>query len=81
MPSVSGSSGRAQDRRIVLYPIRDCPPAASPEFARTLGSLLGATFLEGNRFSRLRNGDEIFPAMLAAIAEARHTICFETFIY
>jgi len=73
--------GRAQDRRIVLHPIRACPAADSPEFARTLGSLLGATFLAGNRLRRLRNGDEIFPAMLAAIAEARHTICFETFIY
>lgn len=72
---------RAQDRRIVLQPIRDCPPADSPEFARTLGSLLGASFLGGNRLRRLRNGDEIFPAMLAAIAEARRTICFETFIY
>lgn len=72
---------RAQDRRIVLHPIRDCPPAGSPEFTRTLGSLLGAAFVGGNRLRRLRNGDEIFPAMLAAVKEARRAICFETFIY
>ncbi len=36
---------------------------------------------EGNRISILRNGDEIFPDMLDAIAGARHTIDFLTFVY
>jgi cardiolipin synthase len=72
---------RVQDRRIVSHPVRDCPPAGSDEFARTVGALLGAAFVGGNRVRRLRNGDEIFPAMLGAIADARRTICFETFVY
>jgi cardiolipin synthase len=72
---------RVQDRRIVSHPVRDCPPAGSAEFARTAGSLLGAAFVGGNRVLRLRDGDEIFPAMLAAIAHARRAICFETFVY
>lgn len=35
----------------------------------------------GNDLSLLRNGEEIFPAMLDAIRGARRTICFETYIY
>jgi cardiolipin synthase len=35
----------------------------------------------GNVIRRLHNGDEIFPAMLAAIETARTSICFETYIY
>ena len=36
---------------------------------------------DGNRVDDLENGDEIFPAMLAAIRGARETITFETYIY
>jgi cardiolipin synthase len=51
------------------------------EFRRSLGSLLGPQLLEGNRVEVLLNGDRIFPAMLEAIAGAKTTITFETFIY
>lgn len=54
---------------------------ADPEFARSMGTLLGPAILGGNRVEVLRNGEEIFPAMLAAIRAARRTITFETFIY
>jgi cardiolipin synthase len=53
----------------------------SPEFARTMARLLGPDLLAGNRVKALQNGDEIFPAMLAAIRGAKHTIVFETYIY
>ena len=52
-----------------------------PRFAHELGVLLGPQFLPGNRQRVLLNGDEIFPAMLAAIRSARSTITFETYIY
>jgi len=52
-----------------------------PQFRRSMGVLLGPPILEGNRFEVLRNGDEIFPPMLAAIASAQKTITFETYIY
>ena len=52
-----------------------------PEFSRTMASLLGPDLLPGNRITPLQNGDEIFPAMLAAIRGAQHTIVFETYIY
>lgn len=55
--------------------------AADPAFARAMGVLLGPAILPGNRFEALLNGDRIFPAMLAAIREAKKTITFESFIY
>jgi cardiolipin synthase len=52
-----------------------------PRFRHELGVMLGPQFLAGNRARVLRNGDEIFPAMLAAIRSAQTTITFETYIY
>jgi cardiolipin synthase len=48
---------------------------------RTLEGVLGVPATEGNQVDVLRNGDEIFPAMLDAIAGAEHTIDFLTFVY
>ncbi len=64
------------ERRIErLYSLDD------PRFRHELGVLLGPGFVAGNRHRALQNGDEIFPAMLAAIRAARTTITFETYIY
>jgi cardiolipin synthase len=71
------SSGREGVRQR----IRSEYPASSPQFVRTMSHLLGPSILEGNRITALHNGDRIFPAMLEAIASARRTITFETFIY
>jgi cardiolipin synthase len=46
-----------------------------------MGSMLSGGFVAGNRIQPLNNGDEIFPAMLAAIRGARRSINFETFIF
>lgn len=51
------------------------------QFRRTMGALLAAPILPGNTVEHLANSDEIFPAMLAAIAAAERTVCFETFVY
>jgi cardiolipin synthase len=48
---------------------------------RTLEGVIGVPATEGNRVDVLRNGVEIFPAMLAAIEQAEHTIDFLTFVY
>jgi cardiolipin synthase len=53
----------------------------SPLFVRELGALLGPPIVGGNRIENLENGDQIFPAMLAAIKGAQRTITMETFIY
>jgi cardiolipin synthase len=64
------------ERRIVrLY------AADSPQFRRSMGVLLGPAILPGNRMKVLRNGDEIFPAMLDAIRGARKSVTLATFIY
>ncbi len=44
-------------------------------------SVLGHAFVDGNRIEVLRNGNEIFPAMLEAIERAERTIDFVTFVY
>jgi cardiolipin synthase len=48
---------------------------------RVLEGVIGVPATEGNQFDVLRNGDEIFPAMLEAIDSAEHTIDFLTFVY
>ncbi|HET9600341.1 MAG TPA: phospholipase D-like domain-containing protein [Acidimicrobiales bacterium] len=48
---------------------------------RTLEGVLGVPATEGNAITVLRNGDEIFPAMLDAIDRAQHTLDFLTFVY
>lgn len=52
-----------------------------PIFERVIGSLMGPPILDGNRVTPLRNGDEIFPAMLHAIRSAQRTITFENFLW
>ena len=52
-----------------------------PQFVRSMSSLLGPPLLAGNKVKVLVNGDQIFPAMLAAIRGAERTITFETYIY
>lgn len=51
------------------------------KFRRALEAFVGVTFLEGNSIQRLRNGVEIFPAMLEAIRLAERRIDFVTFVY
>lgn len=55
--------------------------ASDPQLRRSLSVLLGPPILEGNKVELLRNGDQIFPSMLAAIRGAQHSITFETYIY
>ena len=50
--------------------------AADPDFLRAMGVLLGPAIVGGNRFEVLLNGERIFPAMLAAIRDARKSITF-----
>ncbi len=64
------------DRKIEsIYAVADA------QFARTMGVMLGPALVAGNRAQVLLNGEEIFPAMLSAIRQARKTITFETYIY
>lgn len=48
---------------------------------RRLERLIGVAATEGNALTALRDGDEIFAAMLGAIRRARHTVDMMTFVY
>jgi len=58
-----------------LYTVHD------QEFEKTMGSLLGPPFTMENQTESLKNGVQIFPAMLDAIKNAQKSITFKTFIY
>lgn len=65
----------------IKYQIQTTYGVKDPQFKNVMGQLLGPPLIDGNRVTGLLNGDEIFPAMLAAIRGAAKTICFETYIY
>jgi cardiolipin synthase A/B len=48
---------------------------------RTLETLTGIAFTEGNSLTVLRNGDRIFPAMLTAIEQAERSVDLMTYVY
>jgi cardiolipin synthase len=48
---------------------------------RVLECLTGIAFTEGNELTVLRNGDRIFPEMLAAIDGARRSVDLMTYVY
>jgi len=51
------------------------------QLARVVENVVDRPLLPGNRIELLVNGEETYPAMLEAIAQARRTISFETFIF
>ena len=63
------------------FDLRDAPHVGSDDFARLVEALTGAPLREGNDVTVLKNGCQIFPAMLDAIAAAEHTIDFATYAY
>ena len=68
-------------KKTVHYRIDAKYSVSDPQFAQTIGNLLGPALVGGNTVQTLRNGNEIFPAMLEAIQGAQKTITFETYIY
>jgi cardiolipin synthase len=52
-----------------------------PAFPATLEALTGAPLTSGNSVQILLNGDEIFPAQLAAIRQARRSITYAQYFY
>ena len=71
----------SSSERKIEYEIDDPPAVDDPRFERLVSHLLGPPLVEGHCIQTLLNGDEIFPAMLSAIRQARQTINFETYIY
>ena len=73
--NLSTGEKKIEHELIHLYGVDD------PQFARTVGTLLGPALVPGNQVTPLYNGDQIFPSMLEAIRGARRSITFETYIY
>ena len=69
----------AQDQ--VTLKLRSDTAAGEPRHARYLAGLLGVPLTHGNRVTVHTNGDQLYPAMLAAINGARRRVSFETYIY
>ena len=63
------------------FELRDPPAPGTTDFARMVEALTVAPLRQGNRVTVLRNGREIFPAMLEAIRSARRTVNFATYVY
>jgi cardiolipin synthase len=57
------------------------PAVSSHRWQQRLETLLGTPATNGNEIRVLRNGNEIFPAMLGAIESASHTVDLVTFVY
>ncbi|GAC1408855.1 MAG: phospholipase D-like domain-containing protein [Burkholderiaceae bacterium] len=71
------STGEKQVKQEIprLYSVAD------KQFERSIGVLLGPDIVGGNKVEVLLNGDQIFPAMLKSIHEAKFNINLETYIY
>lgn len=59
----------------------DTDGTTARDWPRVIHSLLGVPPTSGNEVRVLRNGDEIFPAMLRAIEAAAETVDMVTFVY
>ena len=68
-------------QRPVYYQIKSQFDVSDPQFAQTMGNLLGPSLISGNTIKTLVNGDETFGDMLGAIHSATKTIDFETYVY
>lgn len=75
------TTARVESDGVTRSSVVSAPALDQRDYRRTLEGVLGVPATEGNRIDVLRNGDEIFPPMLEAIARAEHTIDFLTFVY
>jgi cardiolipin synthase len=73
----------AQYRRTAAkgYELQNPPTPGMADFSHLVEVLTVAPVRQGNRVTVLRNGREIFPAMLEAIQHAKETVNFATFVY
>jgi cardiolipin synthase A/B len=62
-------------------PARPVVDERQQRIRRTLEALTGIAFTEGNQLTVLRNGDRIFPAMLAAIDASTRSVDLMTYVY
>jgi cardiolipin synthase len=71
----------ALGRRPGRFTITETPPVDSDDFLLGLSGTVNAPLLKGGTATLLNNGVEIFPALLDALSQARHTINFMVYIW
>ena len=76
---VAGALLIAQDQETLR--VRTSLAAGDTPFPDYLARLLGAPLTSGDAYTVHTDGDRAFPAMLEAIAQARHRVSFETYVY
>jgi cardiolipin synthase len=76
---IAGGLLLAQDQETLR--VRTELPASDPRFPDYLARLLGAPVTDGDSYIVHTDGTAAFPAMLAAIEQAKHRISFETYVY
>lgn len=59
----------------------DAPDVGSQDFLLGISGMINAPLARGGSARLLKNGDEIFPAILRALGEARETINFMVYIW
>ena len=67
-------------RHVLEYHLEHTYGVSDPEFFGSALALSDPVPLAGNKIELLQNGDESFPAMLAAIRGAKKTLNFEAYI-
>ncbi|MFE3471003.1 phospholipase D-like domain-containing protein [Streptomyces cavourensis] len=80
-PSDGAGDGRPPARTPATALDPDVCAERSQRLRRRLERLIGIAATEGNALLPLRNGDQIFGAMLKAIRAAEHTVDMMTFVY
>ena len=71
----------ALGRRPARILVRHVPPVHSDDFIRGISGTVSSPQLSGGTARLLNDGDEFFPALLAAIRAARSTINFMVYIW
>ncbi|MEO7932247.1 MAG: phospholipase D-like domain-containing protein [Chthoniobacterales bacterium] len=74
-------AGGCSSKGPLKAPLPSVAHVGEPSFQENIGATLSGGFLTGNRIETLENGNQIFPAMLAAIHSAKRSVNFETFVY
>ena len=69
----------AQDQETIQ--IKSSLAVDDPRFPQYLANLLGHRLTSNDSYVVHTNGDHAFPAMLAAIGQAKHRVALETYIY
>jgi cardiolipin synthase len=64
-----------------VYALETDMDVESPEFPITMAGMTGMPLVPGNQAALFNDGDEFFPAMLAAVESAEHSITMEQYIF